>query len=69
MIKFAEGKKMAEVSIVIPNYNGMKYIEDCLQAVYAQRVEQGTHQQLLQKKGAYYQLYTLQFSKQQLEEK
>ena len=47
MIKFAEGKKMAEVSIVIPNYNGMKYIEDCLQAVYAQRVEQEPDTEIL----------------------
>ena len=29
-------------------------------------LEQGTHQELLHKKGHYYQLYTLQFSKQQL---
>ncbi len=28
---------MVEVSIVIPNYNGMKFIEDCLNAVYAQQ--------------------------------
>ncbi len=28
--------------------------------------EMGTHQQLLHQKGMYYQLYTLQFSKQQL---
>jgi ATP-binding cassette subfamily B protein len=29
-------------------------------------VEQGTHQELLRQKGRYYQLYTLQFNKQQL---
>ncbi|MBQ8935119.1 MAG: hypothetical protein IJ049_01765, partial [Oscillospiraceae bacterium] len=29
-------------------------------------VEQGDHQQLLRRKGQYYQLYTLQFNKQQL---
>ena len=29
-------------------------------------VEQGNHQQLLQQKGKYYHLYTLQYSKQQL---
>ena len=28
--------------------------------------EQGSHQELLHKKGQYYQLYTLQFTKQQL---
>ena len=30
-------------------------------------LEQGTHQELLHNKGRYYQLYTLQFSKQQLQ--
>ena len=29
-------------------------------------VEQGTHQELLAKKGRYFQLYTLQFNKQKL---
>ena len=29
-------------------------------------LEQGTHQQLLRQKGRYYQLYTLQYRKQQL---
>jgi ATP-binding cassette subfamily B protein len=29
-------------------------------------VEQGNHQELLRQKGRYYQLYTLQFNKQQL---
>ena len=28
--------------------------------------EQGNHQELLRQKGRYYQLYTLQFNKQQL---
>jgi len=32
-------------------------------------VEQGNHQELLAQKGKYYHLYTLQFSKQQLEQK
>ena len=31
-------------------------------------MEQGTHQELLHRKGRYYQLYTLQFRKQQLQE-
>ena len=30
-------------------------------------MEQGTHQELLHQRGAYYQLYTLQYSKEQLE--
>jgi ATP-binding cassette subfamily B protein len=30
-------------------------------------IEQGNHQELLHKKGRYYQLYTLQFTKQQLQ--
>ena len=28
-----------DVSIVIPNYNGMKYMENCLRALEKQRVE------------------------------
>ena len=30
---------MREVSIVIPNYNGKHFLADCLQAVFAQNIE------------------------------
>lgn len=30
---------MRKVSIVIPNYNGKHFLEDCLKAVFAQRIE------------------------------
>ena len=33
------GAKRMDVSIVIPNYNGMKYMENCLRALEKQRVE------------------------------
>ena len=29
-------------------------------------IEQGTHQQLLEKRGRYYQLYTLQYHREQM---
>ena len=33
---------------------------------HGQIIEQGTHGELLEKKGKYYDLYTLQYSKEQL---
>jgi ATP-binding cassette subfamily B protein len=35
---------------------------------HGQIMEQGNHQQLLAQKGPYYQLYTLQYQKQQLQQ-
>lgn len=32
---------MEKVTVVIPNYNGIKYLDDCLEALYAQSAECG----------------------------
>jgi ATP-binding cassette subfamily B protein len=44
----------------------IQHADNIILLSHGQIVEQGTHQALLQKKGSYHRLYTLQYSKEQL---
>ena len=47
----------------------IQHSDNIILLAHGEIIEQGTHQELLALKGQYYHLYTLQFSKQQLENK
>ena len=55
--------------IVAHRLSTIQHADNIIVLSHGEIVEQGTHDQLLKQKGRYYNLYTLQFSKQQLEAK
>ena len=63
-------EKMKEVGtmlIVAHRLSTIQHADQIILLAHGEIMEQGNHQQLLQKKGRYYQLYTLQHQKQQLQ--
>ena len=63
-------EKMKEVGtmlIVAHRLSTIQHADNIILLSHGQILEQGNHQQLLQQKGRYYQLYTLQHQKQQLQ--
>ena len=63
-------EKMKEVGtmlIVAHRLSTIQHADNIILLSHGQIVEQGNHQQLLAQKGKYYQLYTLQHKKQQLQ--
>ena len=63
-------EKMKEVGtmlIVAHRLSTIQHADNIILLSRGQVVEQGNHQQLLAQKGKYYQLYTLQHQKQQLQ--
>ena len=62
-------KNIGTMLIVAHRLSTIQHSDNIILLSKGKIIEQGNHQQLLQQKGRYYQLYTLQFNKQQLLEK
>ena len=62
-------KNIGTMLIVAHRLSTIQHADNIILLSQGQILEQGTHQQLLHQKGRYYQLYTLQFQKQQLQTK
>jgi ATP-binding cassette subfamily B protein len=60
-------KNIGTMLIVAHRLSTIQHADNIILLSHGQIIEQGNHQELLHKKGRYYQLYTLQFTKQQLE--
>ncbi len=61
-------KNIGTMLIVAHRLSTIQHSDNIILLSAGQIVEQGNHQELLHQKGRYYQLYSLQFSKQQLAE-
>ena len=59
-------KNIGTMLIVAHRLSTIQHADNIILLSQGQIVEQGTHQQLLRRKGRYYQLYTLQYHKEQL---
>ena len=62
-------KNIGTMLIVAHRLSTIQHADNIILLSKGEIVEQGNHQQLLQQKGRYHQLYTLQYTKQQLEKK
>ena len=60
-------KNIGTMLIVAHRLSTIQHSDNIILLAHGEIVEQGNHQELLHQKGRYYQLYTLQYSKQQLE--
>ena len=61
-------KNIGTMLIVAHRLSTIQHADNIIVLSHGQIMEQGTHQQLLHQKGRYYQLYTLQYHKEQLAE-
>ena len=61
-------RSVGTMLIVAHRLSTIQHADNIIVLSHGQIMEQGTHQQLLHQKGRYYQLYTLQFRKQQLQQ-
>lgn len=59
-------KSIGTMLIVAHRLSTIQHADNIIVLSHGEILEQGTHQELIRKKGRYYQLYTLQYSKQQL---
>ena len=59
-------KNIGTLLIVAHRLSTIQHADNIILLSHGQIQEQGTHQELLHRKGRYYQLYTLQYQKQQL---
>ncbi len=59
-------KNIGTMLIVAHRLSTIQHSDNIILLSHGQIIEQGNHQELLKQKGRYYQLYTLQFNKQQL---
>ena len=62
-------KNIGTMLIVAHRLSTIQHSDNIIVLSHGKILEQGSHQQLLQKKGRYYQLYTLQYNKQLLQSK
>ena len=62
-------KNIGTMLIVAHRLSTIQHADNIIVLSHGEILEQGTHQELLHRKGRYYQLYTLQYNKQQLQEK
>ncbi len=62
-------KNIGTMLVVAHRLSTIQHSDNIILLSKGEIVEQGTHQELLRQKGKYYQLYTLQFSKQQMEQR
>ncbi len=62
-------KNIGTMLIVAHRLSTIQHADNIILLSHGQIVEQGTHQELLRHKGKYYDLYTLQFEKQQLQQR
>ena len=60
-------KNIGTMLIVAHRLSTIQHSDNIILLSHGQIIEQGNHQELLHQKGRYYQLYTLQFTKQQLQ--
>jgi len=60
-------KNIGTMLVVAHRLSTIQHSDNIILLAHGEIIEQGTHQELLALKGQYYHLYTLQFSKQQLE--
>ncbi len=60
-------KNIGTMLIVAHRLSTIQHADNIILLSHGEIIEQGNHQQLLHQKGRYYQLYTLQFNKQQLQ--
>lgn len=60
-------KNIGTMLIVAHRLSTIQHADNIILLSHGEIQEQGTHQQLLQKKGRYYQLYMLQYQKQQIQ--
>ena len=60
-------KNIGTMLIVAHRLSTIQHSDNIILLSKGKIIEQGNHQELLHKKGRYYQLYTLQFTKQQLQ--
>ena len=60
-------KNIGTMLIVAHRLSTIQHSDNIILLSHGQILEQGNHQQLLQQRGRYYQLYTLQFQKNQLQ--
>ena len=60
-------KNIGTMLIVAHRLSTIQHADNIILLAHGRIIEQGTHQQLLHQKGRYYQLYTLQHHKQQLQ--
>ena len=60
-------KNIGTMLIVAHRLSTIQHSDNIILLSHGEIIEQGNHQELLRKKGKYYDLYSLQFSKQQLE--
>ncbi len=60
-------KNIGTMLIVAHRLSTIQHADNIILLSHGQIIEQGTHQQLLHQKGRYYQLYTLQYNKQLLQ--
>ena len=60
-------KNIGTMLIVAHRLSTIQHADNIIVLSHGKILEQGSHQQLLQQKGRYYQLYTLQYHKQQLQ--
>jgi ATP-binding cassette subfamily B protein len=60
-------KNIGTMLIVAHRLSTIQHADNIILLSKGKIMEQGTHQELLAQKGRYYGLYTLQYSKQQLE--
>ena len=61
-------KNIGTMLIVTHRLSTIQHSDNIILLSKGKIIEQGTHQELLHQKGRYYQLYTLQFQKQQISE-
>ena len=59
-------KNIGTMLIVAHRLSTIQHSDNIILLSHGEIIEQGNHQELLKQKGRYYQLYTLQFNKQQL---
>ena len=59
-------RSVGTMLIVAPRLSTIQHADNIIVLSHGKILEQGTHQQLLARHGRYYQLYTLQYHKEQL---
>ena len=62
-------KNIGTMLIVAHRLSTIQHSDNIILLSHGQIIEQGNHQELLRQKGKYYDLYTLQFEKQQLQQR
>jgi ATP-binding cassette subfamily B protein len=60
-------KNIGTMLVVAHRLSTIQHSDNIILLSHGEILEQGNHQELLHKKGRYYQLYTLQYNKQQLQ--